>query len=234
LAHFSHYEAAGSWVTVNASWLMSWVTGSWKDASIQRTGATWRKGADRHVQCDTSGARYPSGNEYLEVDLQGTNVGASPEWTHNLWQLLGELRRQTPMLAGTGGIFDAIPDLPNMWMAQPDQPTFLTLDFETTRTVLMTLEVYSSARGGPETIVMGPRSMTQTDGSYHSRLRKLVMPTFRKSTMARWRSECMEPALAHLMEPLRKRERFDALAEFLFPFPYLVTAGVIGFSEELL
>jgi hypothetical protein len=46
----SHYEAAGSLVTVRACyWLMSWVAGSWKVQLPSWPEPLWREGAGRHA-----------------------------------------------------------------------------------------------------------------------------------------------------------------------------------------
>src|SRR5512132_3343087 len=76
---FSHYEAAGSLVTVRACyWLMSWVIGSWKAQLPSKPEPLWRKGAGRHAQCDISGGADPSGNGYLEEHDRGGHLDAGP------------------------------------------------------------------------------------------------------------------------------------------------------------
>jgi transposase len=55
---------------------MSWVTGSWKVHLPSEPEPLWRKGAGRHVQCDTSGGADPSGNGYLEEHDRGGHLAA--------------------------------------------------------------------------------------------------------------------------------------------------------------
>src|SRR6266699_3818915 len=49
-----------------ASWLMSWVTGSWKVQLPSKPEPQWRKGAGRHVRCEISAGGDRSGNGHLE------------------------------------------------------------------------------------------------------------------------------------------------------------------------
>jgi cytochrome P450 len=118
-------------------------------------------------------------------------------------------------------------------MVPADRPTFLVLTYDLVREVLTNTTVWSSERDGPEAVVMGPRAMSGSDDPYHKRLRDLVLPTFRRSTMERWRSDCIEPVLTALIDRLHGKHSVELISDLTFPFPFLVTASVIGFTVDL-
>src|SRR5690349_15595155 len=73
--------------------------------------------------------------------------------TARLWERLSEIRESRDVLEGVGGRFDEVSELPNAWLIPEDRPTFLTLTFERARQVLSEASVWSSDRGGAESIV---------------------------------------------------------------------------------
>lgn len=162
----------------------------------------------------------------------GLNVGASDETTRGLWDRLEPLRSKSPILTGLGGRFPDFPDLPNMWMASADDPTFLVMSWEGVGEVLRDSRRFSSSANLAYELLFG-RTIVNMDDPDHSRYRALVMPAFRKTTMDSWQVNHIEPVVERVLAGLRGERRVDLLSAYVFPVPYMVTAGVLGLSPGI-
>src|ERR1700735_511429 len=123
------------------------------------------------------------------MSLQGLTMGAPGPWTTNIWTRLREVRAERPVLVGAGGRFADIPNFPNIFATDEQQPSFLTLTYEHTRPVLASSSASRRAGvdGDPLQAALGPGALPHIEDPYHAKLRSLIMPTFRRSTLERWR-----------------------------------------------
>jgi cytochrome P450 len=80
-------------------------------------------------------------------------------------------------------------------------------------------------------IAQGERSMLNTDGPYHTRLRKLVSKQFTPRSVQALRPRIEEMVDEHL-DPMAEAGRGDLMAEFAFPLPVRVIGELLGVPEQ--
>lgn len=163
--------------------------------------------------------------------FHSVSAGASEELTNDMFDRLEEVRQGRSVLRGMAGQFDEFPELPNVWMAAADMPTFLVMSSDGVGEVLRDSDGYSVEGNLGYDLIFG-KSLVNTDGEMHARLRALVLPTFRRSRMEEWHRNHIVPTVEHVLAGLRGRRRADLLIDFAFPIPFMVTSQVIGLEDS--
>ena len=80
-------------------------------------------------------------------------------------------------------------------------------------------------------IAQGERSMLNTDGPYHTRLRKLVSKNFTPRSIAALRPR-IEAMVDEHLDPMAEAGHGDLMAEFAFPLPVRVIGELLGVPEQ--
>ncbi|MQY20150.1 Cytochrome P450 107B1 [Nocardia sp. RB20] len=80
--------------------------------------------------------------------------------------------------------------------------------------------------------IMGKHIILGMDDPEHRRYRALVSTAFRQKALANWEERLIEPVADELIDRFADRGRADLVTEFTFPFPTLVTAGMLGLPRE--
>ena len=80
--------------------------------------------------------------------------------------------------------------------------------------------------------VMGKYILVGMDNPDHRRYRALVSTAFRRSALARWEAELIQPVASELIDRFAGRGRAELVREFTFPYPTKVTAGLLGLPGQ--
>lgn len=80
--------------------------------------------------------------------------------------------------------------------------------------------------------IMGKHIILGMDDPEHRRYRALVSTAFRQKALANWEERLIAPVADELIARFADRGHADLVTEFTFPFPTLVTAGMLGLPRE--
>jgi cytochrome P450 len=113
-------------------------------------------------------------------------------------------------------------------------PVFLVYRYDDILDVLRDGETFSSAHIIEFIMgdVMGKYILVGMDNPGHRRYRALVSTAFRRSALARWEDELIQPVASELIDRFVGRGRAELVREFTFPYPTKVTAGLLGLPGE--
>jgi len=149
--------------------------------------------------------------------------------------------------AVAGDARDPYPELALARNAQPVQrlemsdmphdqahPVFFVYRYDDVLDVLRDGETFSSAHIIEFIMgdVMGRYILVGMDNPEHRRYRALVSAAFRRSALAGWEAELIQPAASELIDRFAGRGRAELVREFTFPYPPKVTAGLLGLPSE--
>jgi cytochrome P450 len=113
-------------------------------------------------------------------------------------------------------------------------PVFFVYRYDDILDVLRDGETFSSAHITEFIMgdVMGKYILVGMDNPAHRRYRALVSTAFRRSALARWEAELIQPVASELIDRFAGRGRAELVREFTFPYPTKVTAGLLGLPGE--
>jgi cytochrome P450 len=114
------------------------------------------------------------------------------------------------------------------------RPVFFIYRYDDVAEVLRDGERFSSAHIIELLMgeVMGKYILVGMDDPEHRRYRALVSTAFRRSALARWEAELIEPVASELIDAFARRGRAELVREFTFPYPTKVTARLLGLPGE--
>jgi cytochrome P450 len=76
------------------------------------------------------------------------------------------------------------------------------------------------------------RTILEMDEPEHMRVRRLVAEAFTPAAMENWRTEVIGPIVHGHIDRFAERGAADLVAEFTFPFPVHVIAGMLGLPDD--
>jgi cytochrome P450 len=76
------------------------------------------------------------------------------------------------------------------------------------------------------------RTILEMDEPEHMRVRRLVAEAFTPAAMETWREHVIGPIVHQHLDRFADRGSVDLVAEFTFPFPVHVIAGMLGLPDE--
>ena len=114
------------------------------------------------------------------------------------------------------------------------RPVFFVYRYDDVLEVLRDGERFSSAHITEFIMgeVMGRYILVGMDDPGHRRYRALVSTAFRRTALARWEAELIQPVAGELIDRFAGRGRAELVREFTFPYPTKVTAGLLGLPGE--
>jgi cytochrome P450 len=147
------------------------------------------------------------------------------------YRIAGDVRDPYPELAHTRRTTPVVAS--NMTM-DPDGPgNFVVFRYEDCQRVLRENETFSSSvLRDVMGEVMGHEIILGMDEPEHRRHRSLVATAFRQSALARWEESLVHEVVDELIDNFADRGSAELVAEFTFPFPTKVVAGVLGLPTE--
>src|SRR5260370_7771751 len=113
-------------------------------------------------------------------------------------------------------------------------PVFFVYRYDDVLDVLRDGETFSSAHIIEFIMgdVMGRYILVGMDNPEHRRYRALVSAAFRRSALAGWEAELIQPAASELIDRFAGRGRAELVREFTFPYPPKVPTGLLGLPSE--
>ena len=123
-----------------------------------------------------------------------------------------------------------MPDMPH----DQAHPVFFVYRYDDILDVLRDGKTFSSAHITEFIMgdVMGRYILVGMDSPEHRRYRALVSTAFRRSALAGWEAELIQPVASQLIDRFAGRGRAELVREFTFPYPTKVTAGLLGLPSE--
>ena len=111
-----------------------------------------------------------------------------------------------------------------------DAAVFFVYGYDDILEVLRDGKTYSSAHIIDMLMgdIMGKHIILGMDDPEHRRYRALVSTAFRQKALANWEERLIVPVADELIDRFADRGHADLVTEFTFPFPTLVTAGMLG------
>ncbi len=115
-----------------------------------------------------------------------------------------------------------------------DAAVFFVYGYDDIQEVLRDGKTYSSAHIIDMLMgdIMGKHIILGMDDPEHRRYRALVSTAFRQKALANWEERLIVPAVDELLDRIADRGRADLVTDFTFPFPTIVTAGMLGLPRE--
>jgi cytochrome P450 len=115
-------------------------------------------------------------------------------------------------------------------MGDAAMPSTSVFTFRGVDQALRDRDGYSVSSYAPLELLLG-HTLLSMDEPEHMRVRRLVVHAFGPSAMRSWRERSVIPAVNRLLDVFATRGQADLVAEFTFPFPVYVIAGILGLPE---